>query len=147
MAEESALLATKSSLANHLLVRALDAKVACAEDQLRALDAAEAVRRGSPTCEPCAMGYLMTAIDVLAAAGRTEHATLLLEEAERISGLWAGGPWRAAVWEARAKVRSAEGDRAMAVAFFGEAAQGFAKANRPLDEARCRHAAGLARSP
>jgi DNA-binding SARP family transcriptional activator len=138
MAEQAALLASKSGLVNHLLVRALDAQVSAAEDQVEALAAAEVVRRGTPTCEPCAIGYLMTAVDVCAASGHTDRAGRFLDEAERISGLWRGGPWQAAVWEARGKIRRAEGDLATAAVFFGEAAQRFGKAHRSVAEARCR---------
>ena len=35
---------------------------------------------------------------------RLEQARHQLEEAERIAGMWQGGPWLAAVWEARGDV-------------------------------------------
>jgi hypothetical protein len=52
--------------------------------------------------------------------------------------MWQGGPWLAAVWEARGVLRQAEGDRVQAAALFKEAAERFAQARWPVDEARCR---------
>jgi hypothetical protein len=51
--------------------------------------------------------------------------------------MWQGGPWQAAVWEARAALRLAAGDRGQAAALLREAANLFAECGRPLDEARC----------
>ena len=58
--------------------------------------------------------------------------------------MWQGGPWRAAVWEARAQVRLAEGEGRQAVALFTEAADLFAGVGHRLSEARCRAAAQAA---
>lgn len=52
--------------------------------------------------------------------------------------MWQGGPWTAAVWEARGALRVAENNAAQAAAFFREAAEQFAAVERPVDEARCR---------
>jgi hypothetical protein len=52
--------------------------------------------------------------------------------------MWQSGPWLAAVWEARGVLRQTEGDRVQAAALFKEAAQQFARARWPVDEARCR---------
>ncbi|MGH7821795.1 MAG: BTAD domain-containing putative transcriptional regulator, partial [Candidatus Binatia bacterium] len=68
-----------------------------------------------------------------------------LDDAERIAGMWQGGPWVAAVWEARGELRLAEGDPSQAAALFKEAADGFARVGRTLDEERCRTAANAAR--
>jgi len=57
--------------------------------------------------------------------------------------MWQGGSWHAAVWEARAHLRHAEGDPAQARALFREAADLFGRIGRPLDEARCRAAASI----
>jgi ATP/maltotriose-dependent transcriptional regulator MalT len=78
----------------------------------------------------------------LARAGDLQQARVHLEAAERIAGMWQGGPWLAAVWEARGVLRWAEGDRAQAAALFKkEAAEQFARARRAMDQARCRAAA------
>ncbi len=59
-----------------------------------------------------------------------------------------GGPWSASVWEARAELRLAEGEPGQALAFLREAAEGIAKAGRPVDERRCRTGAeAIARAP
>lgn len=77
--------------------------------------------------------------------GDLPRARRHLEEAERITGLWQGGPWNASVWKARAELRLAEGDGAQAIALFQEAADAFANLCRPIDEARCRASASLSR--
>jgi hypothetical protein len=61
-----------------------------------------------------------------------------LDEAERIAGMWHGGPWAAAVWEARGAQRRAERNEARAVSAFEEAASRYAALGRPADETRCR---------
>jgi hypothetical protein len=55
--------------------------------------------------------------------------------------MWQGGPWQAAVWEARGALRIAEGDHNQGAALLNEAADLFADSGRPLDAARCRAAA------
>lgn len=66
-----------------------------------------------------------------------------LDEAERISAMWHGGPWVAAVWDARGIQRRAENSHARAVSAFEEAASRYAWLGRPTDETRCReHVAG-----
>jgi hypothetical protein len=82
---------------------------------------------------------------VFARAVVLSRARRHLAEAERITGLWQGGPWNASVWEARAELRLAEGDSVQAMALFREAADGFSQLRRPIDEARCRASAALPR--
>jgi hypothetical protein len=89
------------------------------------------------------MGFMVAATVALARAGDLQQARARLEGAERIAGMWQGGPWLAAVWEARGVLRRAEGDHAQATALFKEAADQFAQARWPVDEARCRAAATL----
>ncbi len=84
------------------------------------------------------MGFLVAAATASAGAGDLERARRYLGEAERISLMWQGGPWTAAVWEARGALRAAEDDATQAAAFFREAADQFAAVERPVDEARCR---------
>jgi hypothetical protein len=51
--------------------------------------------------------------------------------------MWNGGPWVAAVWEARGVHRLAQGKAERAVAALDEAATRFGELGRPLDQARC----------
>jgi hypothetical protein len=61
--------------------------------------------------------------------------------------MWHGGPWLAAVWEARGAQRRAEGNGARAVSAFEEAAGRYAALGRPIDEARCRDEIGSTAKP
>jgi DNA-binding SARP family transcriptional activator len=140
-------LAESSFLAPHLTVRIYDGLVEAAPDVPRSLEAvrrADAALAGRDTCSPCSMGFRVAATIALARAGELAHARDRLDSAERIAGMWQGGPWVAAVWEARGVLRHAEGDDARAAALFQEAAEEFARLRRPNDEARCREAAGVA---
>ena len=88
------------------------------------------------------MGFLVASTMAFARASRVEEAAQTLAQAERVAGMWQGGPWRAAVWEARAQVRLAEGEGRQAVALFTEAADLFAGVGHRLSEARCRASRG-----
>ena len=93
-------------------------------------------------CPPCSMGFMVAATVALARAGDLQQARARRgSRADRRHV--AGGPWLAAVWEARGVLRQAEGDHAQATALFKEAADQFAQARWPVDEARCRAAATL----
>jgi DNA-binding SARP family transcriptional activator len=137
-------LAESSSLAPHLLVRVHGAIVRAAPDPPRSVAAvqrADAALADRDLCPPCSMGFRVAATVALARAGDLQQARARLEGAERIAGMWQGGPWLAAVWEARGVLRQAKGDHAQATALFTEAADQFARARWPVDEARCRAAA------
>jgi DNA-binding SARP family transcriptional activator len=137
-------LAESSSLAPHLLVRVHGAIVRAAPDPPRSVAAvqrADAALADRDLCPPCSMGFRVAATVALARAGDLQQAGARLEGAERIAGMWQGGPWLAAVWEARGVLRQAKGDHAQATALFTEAADQFARARWPVDEARCRAAA------
>jgi DNA-binding SARP family transcriptional activator len=139
-------LAAGSSLRSHLLVRLLGIGVQVPSEAPAALAAvAQGERLLADTtrvCDPCSINFRLQAASASARAGDLVRARRHLGDAERVSGMWQGGPWSAAVWETRARVRLAEGEPSMAVAFLREAAAGFAQARRPVDEARCRAAAG-----
>jgi tetratricopeptide (TPR) repeat protein len=139
-------LAESSGIPSHLTVRVLGVEVRAADrtlDALRVAREAEHVLADAPrVCEPCSMNFHVEATRVFARAGDLSRARRHLVEAERITGLWQGGPWNASVWEARAELRRAEGEAAQAMALFLEAAGGFADLRRPIDEARCRALAG-----
>jgi ATP/maltotriose-dependent transcriptional regulator MalT len=74
---------------------------------------------------------------VLAEAGDLEGASRRLDEAERLAGIWQGGPWAAAVWEARGVLRQAEGRAEQAAALLQEAAGRYGELGRPAAQARC----------
>jgi DNA-binding SARP family transcriptional activator len=131
-------------LSAHLLARCYAAKILAARTQDRAaatLTEAERVMMTSPVCQPCSIGFYVTAAITSARSGDLAKAHEHLEKAERIAGMWQGPPWQAAVWEARGALRIAEGDRAQGAALLSEAASLFVGAGRPLDAARCRAAA------
>jgi DNA-binding SARP family transcriptional activator len=92
-------------------------------------------------CPPCSMGFRVAAAIACARAGRLDQARRRLQAAERIAGMWPGGAWHAATWEARGVLRQAEGDIKRAAALYNEAADEFAELGRPLDRDRCRAAA------
>jgi len=133
--------AQRSSLPSHMVVRVLGVQVAAAEDTRRALTVVDQAERmladATRVCDPCSINFHVQATAACARGGDLVRARRHLAEAERVSGLWRGGPWSAAVWEARAAVRLAEGERAQADALLREAAGAFADAQRPVDAARC----------
>jgi DNA-binding SARP family transcriptional activator len=141
-------LAEGSGLVSHLLVRVFGAMVKAAPDPARSRGVVEEAERAlhkREVCESCSMDFRTSAAIASARSGDLERAKRHLDEAERIAGMWQGGPWRAAVWEARGALRRAEGDAAQASALFREAADLFATVKRPIDEARCRDAASALR--
>ena len=83
---------------------------------------------------------------VLAEAGELDGARRRLDETERLAGMWQGGPWVAAVWEARGVLRHAQGRSEQASALLHEAAVRYGELGRPAEQARCdARAAALAR--
>ena len=138
-------LAESSAISSHLLVRVLGVQVTAADHPMDALQTAREAERilsdTSRVCEPCSMNFHIEAARIFARTGELESARRHLVEAERITGLWQGGPWIASVWEARAELRLAEGEESQAVALFREAAESFAQLRRPIDAARCRASA------
>jgi DNA-binding SARP family transcriptional activator len=142
-------LAETSELAPHLLVRVFAGAIAAAdseEAQLQALDEAERTLRPGEVCGPCSIGMRINGAVACARAGEVPRARRCLAEAEALAGMWQGGPWRAAAWEARAALRQAEGDREQAAALLHEAASLFAECGRPIDAARCERSAALTRN-
>jgi ATP/maltotriose-dependent transcriptional regulator MalT len=105
-----------------------------ADDAIAAGD--RAVARPT-TCQPCSIGFRIAAAIARAEQGAIEESGRRLDEAERLAGMWNGGPWVAALWEARGVQRRAQGNEARAAAAFGEGAARFGDLGRPLDRARC----------
>lgn len=138
-------LAESSAIPSHLIIRLFGVRIFAAQttvDALRVIWEAERWLTDAPrVCEPCSMNFRIEATRASARAGDLARARRHLSEAERITGLWQGGPWTASIWEARAELRRAEGQIVQAHALFLEAAESFAAYRRPLDESRCRAAA------
>ncbi|MEX2548138.1 MAG: BTAD domain-containing putative transcriptional regulator [Chloroflexota bacterium] len=137
-------LAGRSDIVTHLLVRVFGTMIQAASDPAKAVAVLREVERELAqirSCEPCSMGYLMSAAAASARAGQLERARGFVAEAERIAGMWQGGPWIGAVWEARGIVREAEGQNEQARAMFREAAEAFARAGNQSDAERCLQAA------
>jgi tetratricopeptide (TPR) repeat protein len=136
-------LALGSSLESHLLVRAYGEQVQAAGDPAAAAEQALSARddlEAREVCPPCSIGFLVASAIACARALRGGDASGFLEQAERAAGMWQGGPWLAAVWEARAELRLAVGEGRQAAAFFREAADLFARSGHRLAEARCNSA-------
>jgi DNA-binding SARP family transcriptional activator len=135
--------AEHAPLSAHLVVRIYGGLVEAAAAMGWAqpvLEEADRTLHGRQVCEPCSMGYLVSAAMASARSGDLAAARGYLDRAERIAGMWQGGSWQASVWEARAVLRRAEGDPRKAAALFAEAADLFAAVGRPVAEARCRAA-------
>ena len=137
-------LANRSDIVSHLLVRVFGTMIEASapEKSMAVLREAERALSQMRSCEPCSMGYLTTAANTSARHGDLQRARAFITEAERISGMWQGGPWIGAVWEARGVLRQAEGDEAQARAMFREAADVFRLAGNQSDAERCLAAAG-----
>jgi DNA-binding SARP family transcriptional activator len=137
-------LARRSDIVAHLLIRVFGTMIQAAPDPKKALGvlgAAERELSQMHPCEPCSMGYLTSAATASARAGDLDRARSFLAEAERIAGMWQGGRWTGAVWEARGALRQAEGEGEQARAMFREAAQAFEATGNRTDAARCLEAA------
>ncbi|WP_421761827.1 AfsR/SARP family transcriptional regulator [Devosia sp.] len=135
-------IAAQSWIAPHLVIRLQGLLVRAAPTKPKALQAiAEGDRLladQSHGCQPCSMAFRVASATVLAEMHELSQVGRRLDEAERIAGMWQGGPWAAAVWEARGVQRRAEGAESRALSAFEEAASSYAALGRPADEARCR---------
>lgn len=89
-------------------------------------------------CQPCSMALRTASAIALAEAGELEQVDRRLNDAERIGGMWQGGPWVAALWEARGVQRHAQGKEDRALAAFDEAASRYEELGRRRDQARCK---------
>lgn len=104
--------------------------------------AAEAILAGdrllaNGACQPCSMALRTASVIALVEAGQLQEVDRRLADAERIAGMWHGGPWAAALWEARGVQRRAQGHEVRALAAFDEAASRYGELGRPRDAARC----------
>jgi DNA-binding SARP family transcriptional activator len=133
-------LAETSWLAPHLVIRLQTLMVAGAASKARAAEAITQGDRwlaGHSACQPCSMGFRIASAIALAEAGDHDGAGRRLDEAERLAGMWNGGPWLAAVWEARGVLRRAQGHETQGAALLREAAERYRELGRMGDEKRC----------
>jgi len=139
--EEALELAHISALAQHLLFLVYGVLLQAPDDTDEALaliDRAETLFDPRWVCQFCPTGYHVAAATVSARAGRLERAHEFLERAEHGAGFWRGGPWPAAVAEARAALLLAEGDARAAAEALRRAAEGYSAAGQLLYERRAR---------
>ena len=140
--------AKRSTVANHLLLFIYGGMLATAEAGAKAgiVAEAEAASAAEQMCDPCSMPFRIGASIACARDGDLDRARVQFQEADRIAQMWQGGPWHAALAEARSALRLAEGAAPEeASALLVQAAERFAEADRPIDEARCRAASAALR--
>lgn len=89
-------------------------------------------------CPFCPTGYNVEAAKACAAAGQLDRAGDFLKRAAFGAARWPGGPWPAAVAEARAALLVAEGDQRSAADALRRAAEGYAANGQLLNERRAR---------
>ena len=119
-------LARRSGIPGHLVVRVYGVEIGAQADARRALDVVRRAERELSqlhVCEPCSMAYRVNASIAASRAGDLDLSAAQLEVADRIAGMWQGGPWAAAVWEARAELRLAQGEPTKAAALRSVADQ------------------------
>jgi DNA-binding SARP family transcriptional activator len=135
-------LADSSPMAPHLIVRMHEGLVGAATGlaERKVVEEAEASLDARVVCPPCSIGFKLAAAKAFARSGRADLARRRTEDSEQLARMWPGGPWHAAIWEARGETRRAQGDEQAASVMFREAAERFAEAGRPRDAARCRAA-------
>ena len=136
-----ALIAASSTwLEPHLVVRLYSVLVGAAispSHAVRIIERADSAIAERGVCPPCSMGFQVAAATSFAMAGRIDAASRRLAKAEQVAGMWPGGPWHAALWEARGVLRLAEGLDDQANALFREAGAAFGELGRRPDELRC----------
>jgi ATP/maltotriose-dependent transcriptional regulator MalT len=116
-----------------------------AAEALSLIERAETLFDPRWICQFCPTGYHVVAATVCARAGELERAREFLLRAEHGAGGWLGGPWPAAVAEARAELVLAQGDRRAAADALRRAAEGYAAAGKLLNERRARETLGRLR--
>jgi DNA-binding SARP family transcriptional activator/tetratricopeptide (TPR) repeat protein len=141
--EEALELAHISPIAPHLVFLVSGVLVQVPEDSAEALgliDRVETLFDPRWVCPFCPTGYHVAAATACAGAGQLERGREFLKRAEFGAGRWPGGPWPAAVAEARAALLLAEGDQRNAAEALRRAAEGYAANGQLLNERRAREA-------
>jgi DNA-binding SARP family transcriptional activator/tetratricopeptide (TPR) repeat protein len=139
--EEALELAHISPMASHLVYLVSGVLLQVPEDSAEALamiDRLETLFDPRWVCPFCPTGYHVAAAKACADAGELERARAFLERAEFGASRSPGGPWPAAVAEARASLLLAEGDRRSAADALRRAAEGYAANGQSLNERRAR---------
>jgi DNA-binding SARP family transcriptional activator/tetratricopeptide (TPR) repeat protein len=136
-------LAHISPIPQHVLYHVYAVLVQVPDDDAEALamiERAETLFEPRWVCQFCPTGFHVAAATVCARAGELARAREFLERAEEGASHWLGGPWPAAVAEARAGLLLAEGDPRAAGQALRRAAEGYAAAGQLLNERRAREA-------
>jgi tetratricopeptide (TPR) repeat protein len=141
--EEALELAHISPIPTHLVVLVCGVLIQVPEDSAEAvalIDRVETLFDPRWVCPFCPTGYNVAAAKACAGAGQLDRGRAFLERAEFGAARWPGGPWPAAVADARAALLIAEGDPRGAAAALRRAAEGYAANGQLLNERRAREA-------
>jgi DNA-binding SARP family transcriptional activator len=125
---DALVLARWSPLSGHLrplgyaaLLRATDDRELCGQR----LDDAEAELRDDLVCAYCGHAFRVVAVIAAARSGQSARAEATLSAAEATAALWRGGPWPAALEQARGELAEARGNREEALQRLRAARNGF----------------------
>ena len=141
--EEALELAHISPLAQHLLFLVYGVLLQVPDEGVEALaliERAETLFDPRWVCSFCPTGYHVAAATVCARAGELDRARGFLQRAERGAGTWPGGPWPAALAQARAELLLADADQRGAAGALRRAVEGYAAAGQLLNERLAREA-------
>lgn len=141
--EEALELAHISPTAQHLVFLVCGVLIQVPDDSaetLALMDRVETLFDRRWACPFCPTGYNVVAAKACAGAGQLDRARDFLQRAEFGASRWPGGPWPAAVAEARAALLLAEGDERNAADALRRAAEGYAANGQFLNERRAREA-------
>jgi tetratricopeptide (TPR) repeat protein len=139
--EEALELAHISPTAPHLVFLVCGVLLQVPEDSaevLALMDRVDTLFDPRWVCPFCPTGYNVAAAKACARAGQLDRAGEFLQRAEFGAARWPGGPWPAAVAEARAALLLAEGDQRNAADALRRAAVGYAANGQFLNERRAR---------
>ncbi|HET6866563.1 MAG TPA: AAA family ATPase [Solirubrobacteraceae bacterium] len=139
--EEALELAHISPTAPHLVFLVCGVLLGVPDDNaevLALMDRVETLFDPRWVCPFCPTGYNVAAAKACAGAGQLDRARDFLQRAEFGAARWPGGPWPAAVAEARAALLLAEGDQRSAADALRRAAEGYAANGQFLNERRAR---------
>lgn len=139
MLADALIISRWSPLSGHLqplgyaaLLRATDDSELCADR----LDDAEAHLRSELVCAYCGHAFRVAAAIAAARSGQPDRAEAALSAAEATAALWQGGPWPAALEQARGELANARGNRSEALERLRAARDGFVALGWRLDADR-----------